>query len=133
MDSHSTARALESSLIVSYSSVCFCFSLRRYLVPAVLTIMLFIPEFCQLCSFHKWKICFLVQITTFLPLCHCRFFSFGCMINVTLSSSASAASWEIPVLSATQQSADSSQFLAPSERGRLTHSPLWNDKGDKLN
>lgn len=48
-------------LPVAYSSVCFCFSLRRHLVPAVLIILFLIPEFCQLCSVHKWKMYFLLS------------------------------------------------------------------------
>lgn len=66
-------------LPVAYSSVCFCFSLRRYFILAVLIILFFIPEFCQLCSFHKWKMCFLisnynfsfaVSLWVFLPWLH---------------------------------------------------------------
>lgn len=81
----------------------------------------------MLISFHKWKMCFLVQITTFLLLCHCGFSYHGCRIYVILPSSASNAFREFFFsLVLCSQNADSSRFLAPfveTERDILTYFP----------
>lgn len=113
-------------LPVAYSSVCICFSLRRYLVPAVLIILFFIPEFCQFAQFINGRCIFFFQITTFLLLCNYGFSYYCCMIYVTLPSSASNALWENFSLVLCSQNADSSQLLAPfveAERDRLNYFP----------
>lgn len=108
-DSNTWTHALESvseTLVqltfLQYLCTYFYFSLRRYLGLPVFIILLFICEFCQLCSQYERKVHFLSLFCKVSLICkisattYSRGFSyFGCTTSTTFLNSTPISLWRI--------------------------------------